>query len=146
MSIIFSKSCEYGIQATLFIAVQKGKRVGIKQIARELLIPVHFLAKILQTLSEKGFLRSFKGTTGGFILGNEPDQICLLDIVEALDGLVLFNDCVIGFPNCSSEHPCPVHHIWGSVRTTIYDMLANQHLDDLLLVSEAKIASVKHDE
>lgn len=142
MSIIFSKGCEYGIQATLFIAARKGQRVGIKEIAAELNIPVHFLAKILQSLSEKNILTSFKGTNGGFTLAGEPSQVNLLDIVNAIDGLGMFSACVLGFPNCSSEHPCPVHDTWGSVRTYIYEMLSAQSLEELMPVAEEKIAHI----
>jgi Rrf2 family transcriptional regulator, iron-sulfur cluster assembly transcription factor len=142
MSIIFSKACEYGIQAVLFIATQNGRRVGIKEIASTLEIPVHFLAKILQSLSEKGILLSFKGSTGGFELNGDPTSIRLLNVVGAIDGLALFTNCVLGFPECGSEHPCPVHERWGGVRTVIYGMLSTDTLADLLPVSSAKIQRI----
>lgn len=142
MAIIFSKGCEYGMQAALFIATQHERRVGIKEIAQELQIPVHFLAKILQTLSEKGILQSFKGSSGGFRLNGEPSAIRLFDIVQAIDGDQLFCRCVLGFPDCGDEHPCPVHQVWGELRSTIRDMLSKESLEDLLPISRSKIASL----
>src|SRR5512135_410514 len=132
MSIVFSKGCEYGMQATLYIATQDGRRVGIKEIAQELQIPVHFLAKILQSLSEKSILLSFKGTNGGFTLNGPASDIRLIDIVEAIDGKELLNNCVLGFPNCSNEHPCPVHDTWGKLRETFYRMLSRDSLADIM--------------
>ena len=142
MSIIFSKGCEYGMQAALFIATQHERRVGIKEIAAELNIPVHFLAKILQTLSEKGILQSYKGSSGGFTLNGEPGEVRLIGIVQAIDGEQLFHRCVLGFPDCGDEHPCPVHETWGALRGTIKDMLSKDTLADLLPVSRLKIASL----
>lgn len=142
MSIIFSKACEYGIQATLYIATQPDRRVGIKEIASELSIPVHFLAKILQSLSEKGVLSSFKGVHGGFTLQRAPEHIHLIDVVAAIDGLDFFERCVLGFPGCGTGKPCPVHDRWGQVRDTIREMLSSDSLADLLPASREKITDV----
>ena len=142
MSIIFSKACEYGMQATLYIATQPDRRVGIKEIASELSIPVHFLAKILQSLSERGILTSYKGVHGGFTLQHAPGRIRLIDVVEAIDGLDFFDRCVLGFPGCGTGKPCPVHDRWGEVRDTIRDMLSADSLADLLPISREKIADV----
>jgi len=142
MSIIFSKGCEYGMQAVLYIAKHDGERVGIKAIARELAIPVHFLAKILQSLSGKKILLSFKGTNGGFTLARSPEEIHLIDIIEAIDGLDVFEHCVLGYPGCGTGKPCPVHDKWGSVRDVIRDMLSGDSLVDLMPTFEEKIAEM----
>ena len=142
MSIIFSKACEYGIQATLYIATISERRVGIKEIAKELRIPVHFLAKILQSLSEKGVLASYKGVHGGFTLQRSPEKIYLIDVVEAIDGLDFFDSCVLGFPGCGTGKPCPVHDRWGAVRDTIREMLSKDCIATLLPASREKIADM----
>ncbi|MCB2205195.1 Rrf2 family transcriptional regulator [bacterium] len=142
MAIIFSKACEYGIQATLYIATIGDRRVGIKEIAAELNIPVHFLAKILQSLSEKNVLTSYKGVQGGYTLQRQPGQIRLIDVVEAIDGLGFFDNCVLGFPGCGTGKPCPVHDRWGEVRDTIRTMLSSDSLADLIPVSREKISTV----
>jgi Rrf2 family transcriptional regulator, iron-sulfur cluster assembly transcription factor len=138
----FSKACEYGIQATLYIATQEERRVGIKEIASELHIPVHFLAKILQSLSEKSILTSYKGVHGGFTLQRDPSRIHLIDIVEAIDGLGFFEKCILGFPGCGVGKPCPVHERWGAVRERILAMLSTDSLADLIPASREKISNV----
>ena len=142
MAIIFSRACEYGIQATLYIATKPERRVGIKEIAAELNIPVHFLAKILQALSEKDVLTSYKGVRGGFTLQRSPEKIRLIDVVEAIDGLDFLENCVLGFPGCGTGKPCPVHDRWGTVRDQIRGMLSEDSLADLLPLSREKIAHV----
>ena len=143
MAIIFSKGCEYGIQATLYIGVQKARRVGIREIADALDIPVHFLAKILQALSEKHILASFKGSKGGFILNAPPEDIRIINIVEAIDGMELFSNCVLGFPDCRDTHPCPAHASWGAARDILFTMLSTETLADLMTTSAKKISAVK---
>jgi Rrf2 family protein len=132
MTVIFSKKCEYGLQAILFIATQpKGRSVPAEQISRSLKIPREFVSKILQALKTSGLIRSSKGKSGGFCLGRDPSEIKLIDIVAAIDGLEMFNKCVLGFPDCSPDAPCPVHNKWGILRDQVYQMLKEETLDKL---------------
>lgn len=130
MTVIFSKKCEYGIQAILYLAAHNDQGLIVSdEIANNLNIPKEFVSKILQSLTESGIINSKKGRVGGFTLGKNPDQITLLDIVEAIDGLEVFNSCVLGFPECSPEKPCPLHDKWGKLRTQAYNMLADETID-----------------
>ena len=130
MTVLFSKKCEYGIQAVLYMAAQNnGIIIPSDEISKKLKIPKEFISKILQSLTESGVVESKKGKAGGFKLAKNPSKIKLIDIVEAIDGLESFNSCVLGFPNCSPEKPCPVHNQWGELRTKAYDMLSNETID-----------------
>jgi Rrf2 family transcriptional regulator, iron-sulfur cluster assembly transcription factor len=132
MSIIFSRQCEYALQAVLYLALQgEGEMTSIKNLTRRLGIPYHFLAKILQDLSRKGLLRSLKGPTGGFALALPPKEITLFHIVDAIDGTEFMQTCVLGFPTCSGTSPCSVHQTWGKLRDEIYQMLASKTVDEL---------------
>jgi Rrf2 family transcriptional regulator, iron-sulfur cluster assembly transcription factor len=139
MAYIFSKGCGYGIQATLFVAMHDGKRVGGKEIAKSLAIPTHFLAKILQALSESGILVSHKGAQGGFALGRPAEEIHLTDIVDAIDGLDVLHECVLGLPDCGTANPCFMHERWGGVRDEIETLLSEDSIADLLLQSRKGI-------
>jgi len=130
MSVIFSKKCEYGLQAVLYLASKRDKEYfSAKEIARDLKIPKEFVSKILQSLVNYNIVGSKKGNHGGFFLAKKPSQIRLIDIVEAIDGTEIFESCVLGFPNCSSVTPCPVHQEWGKLRDMAYDMLSSQTID-----------------
>src|ERR1700683_768221 len=107
--MLYSRSVEYAIRSCVHLAqLPGGQYAMVKQIAAEEEIPAHFLAKILQQLTRKGLLRSSKGPTGGFSLRVPPDDIRLLDIIEALDGLAEYERCVNGLPECSDRMPCPL--------------------------------------
>lgn len=130
MTVIFSKKCEYGMQAVLYLAANlNGDVIPVDEVAGKLNIPKEFVSKILQSLTESGLVYSKKGKSGGFALAKDPSKIRLIDIVAAIDGLDIFNSCVLGFPHCSPDHPCPVHHNWGVLRTNAYNMLTEETLD-----------------
>jgi Rrf2 family protein len=143
MTVIFSKKCEYGMQAVLFLAAKEtGSVVSAEKISQVLKIPREFISKILQSLRDSGIIRSTKGKFGGFFLAKPSSEIKLIDIVEAIDGLEMFNSCVIGFPECSPDSPCPVHDSWGALRTQAYEMLSNETLDKLKEKTLNKIKSL----
>jgi Rrf2 family protein len=132
MSLIFSRHCEYALQAVVYLALKPtGEMTSIRDLASKLEIPYHFLAKIFQGLSRKGLLASRKGPTGGFALGMPAKEITLYHIVEAIDGLDFKEKCVMGFPECSGRNPCAMHDTWGELREGIASMLMRKNVAQL---------------
>lgn len=132
MTVIFSKTCELGLQAVLFLSIKKEKRIfTAAEVSKELKVPKEYVSKVMQILTESGIIGSKKGKNGGFYLAKSPSNIKLIDIVEAIDGLEIFNNCVLGFPGCSNENPCPVHDKWGKLRDEAYKMLSSETLEQL---------------
>lgn len=143
MTVIFSKKCELGLQAVLFLSVKKEKTIyKAEEVSKELKVPKEFVSKVLQILTESGIIGSKKGKSGGFYLAKSPSQIKLIEIVEAIDGLGVFSSCVLGFPGCSSDHPCPVHEKWGKLREEAYRMLSEETLEQLKEKTVNKIVSL----
>jgi len=129
VSLLFSRECEYALQAVLYLALQREDGMtSIKTLTRKLDIPYHFLAKILQRLTRKGLLRSLKGPAGGFALSLPAEKITLFQIIEAIDGAEFMTTCVLGFSECSGRNPCSVHEQWGEMRTSIHAMLVNKSI------------------
>ena len=133
---MFSKTCEYGIRATIFIASQsyQNTRVGLRDIAKKIDSPEAFTAKILQILSKNNIINSIKGVGGGFDIPKDTmNQITLSQIVTALDGDRVFTGCGLGLDNCSEEHPCPIHDKFTAIRNELAFMLENTNLEELAL-------------
>jgi Rrf2 family iron-sulfur cluster assembly transcriptional regulator len=133
---MFSKTCEYGIRATIFIASQsyQDNRVGLKDIAQKIDSPEAFTAKILQILSKNNIINSIQGVGGGFEIPKETmSKIKLSHIVTALEGDSVFTGCGLGLSSCSEEHPCPVHEKFKSIRNELAFMLENTNLEELAL-------------
>lgn len=132
MTVIFSKKCELALQAVLFLSAhENGKCYSAIEISNEIDIPKEFTSKILQSLTESGIIQSKKGKSGGFCLAKPANEIRLIEIVESIDGLEMFRSCVLGFPGCSVEEPCPVHNKWGALREETLKMLSDQNLEEL---------------
>jgi len=132
MSLIFSRQCEYALQAVLYLALKPvGEMTPIRELTRALKIPYHFLGKILQDLTRKGLLASHKGPAGGFALDMPAKDITLFHIVDAIDGADFTRSCVLGFPECSGKNPCSVHNQWADLREGIYQMLVGRNVADM---------------
>ncbi len=130
---MFSKACEYGIRAVIYIWSQnnKGKKLGIKDISKEIDGPEFFTAKILQSLARQGIISSAKGPNGGFYIEKEQENLTLIDLVIAIDGDQIFTGCGLGLKQCSEESPCPIHHDFKSIRDQLGQMLRNKKIADL---------------
>lgn len=130
---MFSTSCHYALQAMIFIATHASdeENIGLKTIAKEQDIPKHFLSKILQLLVKHKLLVSMKGPTGGFNLNRSAEKITLIEIIEAIDGLDIFNQCGIGFKRCNDDHPCPIHEDYKKVRNQVEQLFRNKTLKEL---------------
>ncbi len=129
---MFSKTCEYAIKATIFIAQQRDgiACVGVKEIAKGINAPEYFVAKILQELSRKKVVSSVKGPNGGFCMSETQINKPVLDIVLLIDGDGLLNNCVLGLEHCSSINPCPMHHEYQKIKQSIRNMLENNTILD----------------
>ncbi|MBI4535624.1 MAG: Rrf2 family transcriptional regulator [Ignavibacteriae bacterium] len=134
MSLVFSRQCEYALQAVLYLALKSpGEMTSMKEMAEKLDIPYHFVSKILQNLTRKGLLSSLKGPSGGFTLSMPSRDITLFHIVEAIDGVEFTKNCVLGFPECSGKNPCAVHDTWATLREGLYNMLVSKNVAEMAL-------------
>lgn len=124
---MLSNTCKYAIRAVLYLAInhKEGQKIGIKKISEDLEMPSPFLGKILQVLSKNKLLDSTKGPHGGFSIGKDANEISLLDIVQIIDGLDFFHDCVIGVRICEDDPEkkklCPFHSELDPLRDKLYE-------------------------
>lgn len=142
MTVFFSKACELGLQAVLFLSTKEKRIYNAEEVSKNLKIPKEFVSKVLQILTSSGVVGSKKGKNGGFFLAKEPRDIKLIDIVVAIDGMAVFETCILGFPGCSHETPCPVHYQWGKLRDEAFKMLSEESLEDFKEKTMNKLASL----
>lgn len=138
--MIFSRASEYAIQAMLYLAkfqAEHGnKLIQTKEISDAHGIPYHFLAKIVQDLAKADLIVSSKGPSGGVGLAHKASAISVLDIVKSVDNIQYVTDCVVGYEKCNSETPCPLHNDWEKIRHTIFDLIREKKLSDLITNTE----------
>ena len=128
---MFSKSCEYGIRASIYVAKQsiKDRKVSQMEIAKSIDSPMAFTAKILQKLTKMNIIRSSKGPNGGFYLEKgDLNEVKLWNIVVAIDGDGLLEDCSLGLRKCNAFKPCPIHNSFVKIRADIRETLEGTSL------------------
>jgi Rrf2 family protein len=133
---MFSKSCEYGIKAIIYVATQslQDRRVKIGDIAENIGSPEAFTAKILGALVKQHLVQSHTGPNGGFYMDkNTLKQIRLSQIVFAIDGEGILTECGLGLKQCNNSEPCPVHDKFIRVRYELVNMLETTTVYDLAL-------------
>ncbi len=131
--MILSQTCNYGIRAAIYIASQKQADdfVPIRKISRDLKLSFHFLTKILQILTREGILVSSRGIKGGVRLARPAEEISVLDIILAIDGPRLFQECILGLDHCGDENPCPLHAKWVELRPRLEEAFRSHSLAGL---------------
>lgn len=135
-AIMFSKACEYGIRACIFITEQslQNKKVSLKDIAFAIESPGAYTSKILQQLVKNNIINSDKGPTGGFSMEKQKiEKITLSYIVSAIDGDEVFNGCGLGLKKCNENKPCPVHNQFKHIRESLKNMLETITVKSLAL-------------
>ena len=126
---------EYAIRGVIYLARQApGKISLISEIAEATEAPQTFLAKIFQNFAKSGIVHSFRGTGGGFILGRAPSAITLREVVEAVEGPILPNRCLLGKGSCDRDGTCNVHPVWRKVQGEVVTILDGVTLEELARV------------
>src|SRR5215213_11868 len=105
--MIFSKSFGYAIRSVLYVAIMRDELrcVQVEEIASKLVVPRHFMGKIMKKLAKEKLLISTKGPSGGFILNENTLQRPLMDLIVIIDGVEIFDTCVLRAKECNGTNP-----------------------------------------
>ncbi len=131
---MFSKACEYGIRAAVYIAEQSllDRKVSLKETSKAIDSPEAFTSKILQQLSKNNIINSDKGPTGGFSMDKQKlDRVKLSTIIFAIDGDNIYKGCGMGLKQCNELKPCPVHYQFKSIRDNLKNLLETTSIKNL---------------
>ncbi len=143
---MFSKACEYGIRASIYIAEKSllDKRVSLKEVAQAINSPEAYTSKILQQLSRSAIINSDKGPTGGFSMDKYMlNNVKLSMIVSAIDGDEIYKGCALGLEKCNEKMPCPLHDQFKSIREDLKRMLETTTVKSLSLNLEKGLTFLK---
>jgi len=86
------------------------------------------LGKVTQLLNDAGLMTSLKGPNGGVGLAKPADQVFLIDVIQATDGLGVFEECILGLPECKKDDPCSFHSTWERSREGLLRELEKESL------------------
>lgn len=119
-----TRQADYAVRAVSYLArIGSEGRAATSQIAQVQQIPPSFLAKIVSQLSVAGLLQTSRGARGGVALARDPSEITLLEVVEAIDGPILLNECVSDAGTCAFKDDCPIYPIWREAQVELVNKL-----------------------
>jgi Rrf2 family protein len=113
----------------------------IDEMSRQEGIPKSFLAKIFQNLAKAGLVRSVRGSGGGFALARSPAEISVLEIVEAVEGRIVFQRCKQDKPECEHIGGCALCSLFERAQDGVKDVLTRTSLRDLIQQQEERNAA-----
>ena len=113
-----------------------GQKAMLDEVSRSERIPKSFLAKIFQDLVKAGLVRSVRGAGGGFALVRDPSEISVLEIIEAIEGKIVFQRCKQLKPDCEHAGGCALCGLFEQAQDGVKDVLLRTSLDDLIRQQE----------
>lgn len=131
--MLFSPSAQQALRALIYLASQTGRGpVLVREISKAENIPRPFLAKLLHSLRNKGFVKSTKGPGGGYALARPPQRIRVHEIVETFDGPMNLNTtCILGLDECCDGMGCALHAQWKLFREKFAETIASLTLSEV---------------
>lgn len=131
-----TRQADYALRAVIYLSrLKPEERAATSQIAENQHIPPSFLAKIVSQLSVAGLLQTSRGARGGVSLARPPEDITVLDVVEAIDGPILLNECVACGGTCSFGEDCPMKPVWTKTQNELVNSLKQITFDTFLVTN-----------
>jgi Rrf2 family protein len=131
--IQLTKSGEYGMRAISFLVAHGyGNMARIGQISKAKGIPEPFLRKLFKPLVAANIIETTRGVAGGVRLKREPSEITILEVVEALEGPISLNECLINSGSCAYKLDCGMHDVWRLAQDAIDQVLTQHDITHLL--------------
>lgn len=104
---MLQKTAEYALRAAVWLARDPERPLSANKLAEVTRVPRRYLNKVLQDLVRAGLIRSQPGPGGGYALDRDPEQIAILDVINAVEPIARIRDCPLGLPSHTSL--CPLH-------------------------------------
>ena len=129
-----SRKIDYGVRAMIFLAsIAPEAVVPFREVARQMLIPEDFLAKILKTLVDRGLVRSTRGPHGGYALARPANGITFLEVIEAVEGPIAINECLDHDEPCERAGWCTAACVWRKGQEAMVKVYRETFVADLVL-------------
>lgn len=138
MRVALGRKGDYSVRAVLDLsAIRAGERRKAREIAADMEIPQRYVTQILADLVREGILTAVAGPGGGYALAKPAEDLTLLEVVEAAEGPVTLDRCVLRGGPCGWTEICPVHGVWTRAQQALVDELARITFAELARIDTA---------
>jgi len=139
MNMTLSKRGNYVVLSALCLAwaYESGEYRKIREVVATMKVPQTFASQILAELVRAEIATSKAGKDGGYRLVRSPEEITMLEVIEAGEGPLRAERCALQDGPCTWDFVCPLHWIWGDSITAFRNTLANVTLATLVANDKA---------
>ena len=124
--MLYSKTAKYAVLALAEVAArEEDGLVATRSIAEATSAPYPLLAKIVNQMHRAGLVKATRGKQGGIRLARSAAEVTIMDVVLALDGSSMLNDCPLYLDPCNCGKECALHAIWKPARDAVVRFLAS---------------------
>jgi Rrf2 family protein len=128
-----SRRADYAVRVMLELGNQpEGALISSSDLSERTGVSKSFLHKIIADLTKAGLVRTYKGPTGGLAISRSANTINMRQIIEAVDGPICLNICLIQPAECPRDAACPGHDFWGQMQASFTQQLEEATLDALI--------------
>lgn len=128
---LLSDASEYALRAVVWLAQQPGTPFKLREIAEGTRAAPGYLIKALQSLARAGILHTQRGNTGGFTLIKDPEELLILEIINAVDPIQRIHSCPLGLASHGSTL-CPLHKQIDEAMEVIEQRFGTTTIADIL--------------
>lgn len=123
---------DYAVRVVVDLAGRPAEAtVHTAELGRRTGVPRAYLSKILQGLAQAGLVRTRRGMWGGISLLERPEALTLRRVIEAVEGPIFLNRCLVRRGLCPRDAFCPVHPVWSRIQAVLVRELDAVRISDL---------------
>jgi Rrf2 family protein len=131
-SMQLTRAADYGVRVMVHLAtLPPHERTLLPALAAATDAPESFLSKVLQALARARLIRSRRDQSGGFEILPRGRQSSMREVMEAIDGPIFLNVCLISKKACARDAWCPAHPVWMQAQQAMLDVLSKARIADM---------------
>ena len=134
---------DYAVRGVIHLAMKReGEIATSAEIAAEQNIPHSFLVKVMQSLCRSGLVKVFRGKNGGFTLAMDAKEITIRNVIEAVEGPIYLNRCLVREGECPRDSFCSAHRVWIEAQEALVRVLDSYSVADLAVKQSENLKRV----
>ena len=135
-----SRKTDYALRMLAMLAEDPERLLSVRTAAEEVNVPYSFARSIQHGLVQAGIVESLRGVHGGMRLKVSPDDVTIRQVVEAVQGPMVMNDCTAPDGDCARMGTCCYHPLWAGAQALMRDYLDSVSLGDAIILIDKWIA------
>jgi Rrf2 family protein len=141
-SMQLTRAADYAVRVMMHLATLPAhERASLPALAQATGTPESFLSKVLQALSRAKLITSLRGQSGGFEILPSGRRASMRQVIEAVDGPIHLNVCLISQRACGRSRGCPAHHVWAEAQRAMLDVLSRAVIAEMALLTPGQFTA-----